>query len=669
MPATLSPPPPPTDITDSHGPQQIAPFLLDTLPSRRECRLAWIFIGLSSLFFVGAALFAQVRLPAKPAFIGMYQTAMAINDLVTAVLLLGMCFVRRSLPLLVLGCGYLFTSILATVHMLTFPGLLSESGLLGAGPQTTAWLYMIWHAGFPLCVIAYCQLENTRASALPPLLLPAAIGAVPLLALGAILLTTLGSARLPAIMAGNGYTDSMRLAIGSVCLTTLVALGLAWRQHRRSKLSLWLLVVMWAWLLDISLSALLNAGRFDLGFYAGRLYGLLSSSILLGALLVNALRDHVTMLAAQREIRRQGEEIADLYHNAPCGYHSLDENGIVQAINDTELRMLGYRREELIGRVHIRDLLSPASQATFDLNFPAFLHSGAVHDLDLELRGKDGRYLPVLVSANLVGTPGTPALRTRSVVVNNKERKEAEQALLSAKEDLELRIAERTRQLRQLASDATLAEEGERRAIARDLHDDIGQLIHVARMKLEAMGRSHDSDARQNLALQLDLALSDASTRIRSLTSQLSPPVLDRLGLVPALAWLASEMERTYDLTVEAIDDGQPKPLNASQAAILFRATRELLINVLKHARALFAIVETRLDDGHLILQVSDQGAGMAHLETALSGSTGFGLISIRERVTHLGGSLHIQSAPDQGTIVTITLPCPQHAHHGNPQP
>jgi len=97
-----------------------------------------------------------------PAFVSGYQSALAVSDLITAVLLLAQLAVQRSRGLLLLACGYLFTAGAAIVHALTFPGLFSPSGLLGAGPQTTVWLFMIWHAVFPLCVLAYAQSKPTR---------------------------------------------------------------------------------------------------------------------------------------------------------------------------------------------------------------------------------------------------------------------------------------------------------------------------------------------------------------------------------------------------------------------------------------------------------------------------------------------------------------------------
>ena len=112
-----------------------------------------------ALLFACAVPFAGVPLAPVPAFVASYQSALAVNDLITAVLLFSQFAVSRSRALLLLASGYLFTAIAAMVHALTFPGLFAPTGLLGAGPQTTVWLYMVWHGGFPLLVLGYAALK------------------------------------------------------------------------------------------------------------------------------------------------------------------------------------------------------------------------------------------------------------------------------------------------------------------------------------------------------------------------------------------------------------------------------------------------------------------------------------------------------------------------------
>jgi hypothetical protein len=124
-------------------------------PGRAERGLALATVALSVAIFIALVPFARRPLAEVWVFIPIYESALAINDLITAVLLLAQFRILRSRSLLILGCGYLFTAAMVAVHVLTFPGLFSPTGLLGAGQQSTAWLYMFWHAGFPIIVIAY----------------------------------------------------------------------------------------------------------------------------------------------------------------------------------------------------------------------------------------------------------------------------------------------------------------------------------------------------------------------------------------------------------------------------------------------------------------------------------------------------------------------------------
>src|SRR4030088_1261605 len=136
-------------------------IFLSTMPASRSDRMAALaVVGVSAVLFACAAPFAAMPLAPVPAFVASYQSALAINDLITAILLFSQFGILRSRALLLLASGYLFTAAAAIVHALTFPGLFAPAGLLNAGPQTTVWLYMIWHGGFPLLVLGYALLKD-----------------------------------------------------------------------------------------------------------------------------------------------------------------------------------------------------------------------------------------------------------------------------------------------------------------------------------------------------------------------------------------------------------------------------------------------------------------------------------------------------------------------------
>lgn len=308
-----------TGMMDDDGPiRGRTDVILSALPaSGRAYRLALVALGVSAVIFVALAPFAKVQLAPLPAFIPIYQSALVVSDLITAVLLFGQFGISRSRSLLVLACGYLFTALMTMAHSLSFPGLFAPGGLLGSGTQTTAWLYMFWHGGFPLTVLAYAVLKQRRVDSLPGGRHAgvAVVWAIAVAALAAALFTWIATAAhdlLPPIMLGNRYTPLMLGVVSTVWTLSLLALLSLWRRRPHTVLDLWLMVVMSAWLFDIALSAVLNAGRFDLGFYAGRIYGLLAATFVLLVLLLENGVLHAQLVGAHTRARKRAADLLRL---------------------------------------------------------------------------------------------------------------------------------------------------------------------------------------------------------------------------------------------------------------------------------------------------------------------------------------------------------------------
>ena len=233
----------------------------------------------------------------------------------------------------------------------------------------------------------------------------------------------------------------------------------------------------------------------------------------------------------------------------------------------------------------------------------------------------------------------------------------AERAQQAAR--LEQGMADRTAQLRELSMALTLAEEQERRAVAVDLHDDLGQTLALLKIRLDLLRqKTPESQISDELQAASNM-LQQASDRVRSLAFQLSPSVLYELGLVPALEWFADEMKRLYDLDVVIdADAGSRRELDPNVRTLLFRAIRELLINVAKHANVGVAHVECRRLAGELEITVADAGKGFdPQAALSKSGQRGFGLLSVRERLAGLGGTLNCESVIGDGSRVMLRVP------------
>lgn len=231
---------------------------------------------------------------------------------------------------------------------------------------------------------------------------------------------------------------------------------------------------------------------------------------------------------------------------------------------------------------------------------------------------------------------------------------------ITARKQTEEALRLKREQLSSMAVELSLAEERERRRIASELHDHIGQLLLLSRIKLGSLATTLDDSGDEGTFHEIQALLEQTTRDVRSLTQQLHPPLLASAGLEAALEWLAKRMEVDYSLQVNFSDDGSSKSLSEDFRAVVFHAARELLINVAKYARTSQARLSVGREADVLTLTVADGGVGFdcppgGDGDAVLDGS--FGLFNIRQRMRHLGGELLIQSAPGCGTRVTIRVP------------
>ena len=228
------------------------------------------------------------------------------------------------------------------------------------------------------------------------------------------------------------------------------------------------------------------------------------------------------------------------------------------------------------------------------------------------------------------------------------EQKQAQVQLLNYQE-----------QLRSLASELSLAEERERRRIATDLHDRVGQALAVSRVKLGALKESTSAVGMGERIDEIRHLLEQAIQETRSLIFKISSPILYELGLEAAIEWLAEQMEKQHSMPTRYRDDGQPKPLDDDIRVLLFQATSELSVNIVKHAHATRAEIVTQRNGGRIQVVVEDNGIGFdpSEISSRWGKSRGFGLFSIRERLKYVDGFLDVQSRPGSGARITLNAP------------
>jgi signal transduction histidine kinase len=313
-------------------------FLSRAAVGSRELRVCLVLIGISAVVFVVCVPYVRMSVPASPAFVAIYNSVSILNDFITCIILFGQFSILRSRALLVLASGYLFASLISIVQLLAFPGLFVAGGLLGAGPQTALWLCIFWHGGFPLAVIFYALLDaGGRELALPPRI---AMASALTVVIGAVLAcwfaATWGTENarvLPPLLDDTGFTPWQRVVNLTNIILVLAALVLLSARPRYKLLNLWLMVVMGYWFCDITLSSYLNGGRYDLGFYAGRIYGVLAASFVLAVLVLENSRLYRRLAIAASSLRERATDLlrANETLQGEIAYRRRAEEGLREA--------------------------------------------------------------------------------------------------------------------------------------------------------------------------------------------------------------------------------------------------------------------------------------------------------------------------------------------------
>ena len=353
---------------------------------------------------------------------------------------------------------------------------------------------------------------------------------------------------------------------------------------------------------------------------------------------------------AETALRESEEQLARTETFSLVMVTHVDLDGRWLKVPPTLCELLGYPEAELLGH-RFHEVTHPAD-IDADWNQCLRLIRGEIKSFDLEKRyvRKNGGVVWVYINCSVVTDEKDKPVHFLTYVRDITNRKLNEEKLRQYQESL-----------RQLANELNATEERERKRFAADLHDHIGQSLVLAKLELGRLGEltnSLDENVRSSLE-RLDDTIDQAIHETRSLTQDLSPQVLYAFGFDAALEWLAENMQERYDVVCHIEGATQPSPLNGDAAVVAFQAVRELLINVVKHAGVKEAHVYETQRENVIVIHVEDQGKGFVPEEVDLprSHGGGFGLFSIRERLSLLGGSLAINSSPGKGTSAQVVIP------------
>ncbi|MBA4416528.1 MAG: hypothetical protein C0392_01260 [Syntrophus sp. (in: bacteria)] len=346
-------------------------------------------------------------------------------------------------------------------------------------------------------------------------------------------------------------------------------------------------------------------------------------------------------------LRKGAERYKNLFEDSPIGIYRTNPDGRILMANPILVRMLGFSSFNQLAS-------TPLKNGDYE---PSYLkkkmkkrleREGRVRGFEAKWKRFDGSTIYVRENAQAVRAPDGTVIYYEGTVEDISEQKKAEEKINSYQN-----------QLRSLASDLSLAEERERRRIATTLHDHIGQILAISKIKLGALLEcAKESDIEESLR-EVRSLVGQAIQYTRSLTSELSPPILYELGLEAALEWLCEQAHEQHGIAYEFETDQHMKPVSDEIRIFLFTAVRELLVNVAKHANAQKVKVTARRIDRNISIHVADDGIGFntSKVTFYLDKNKGFGLFSIRERLTHLGGQMEIKSQRGRSARIILSAP------------
>ena len=352
------------------------------------------------------------------------------------------------------------------------------------------------------------------------------------------------------------------------------------------------------------------------------------------------------MRGTQAELEESRSRYKELYDFAPAGYVTLDQFGLIIEANLTAAALLKVARAALIGK-HIQSFMDRQSADAFHLFLRKPLPPGMKEILECRLCPAEGA--PFEISLNVGGEfdRSDRLVRYRVVLVD-----------VSVLKLMERQARETGDRLRSLASELNLSEERTRKAIAQTLHDEVGQMLALARMKLSsALDPPKETAVETIVADVLDM-LGSIIRETRSLMVEISPPVLHDFGLAAAIDWMAERMSSKHGMAIEREISGDFSDLEHDVNVMLYQMTRELLVNIVKHSSGRHVLVTVERDEHTIGITVRDDGKGFdAGRRAPPAAGSGFGLFSVRERLKSYKGRLHIESQKGKGTTVSIRLP------------
>jgi PAS domain S-box-containing protein len=388
--------------------------------------------------------------------------------------------------------------------------------------------------------------------------------------------------------------------------------------------------------------------------------------------LIQQLKEHQAELETQNEelkrlqleLQESHELYEDLFEQAPVGYFLLDRRLFINKANLAARKMLGVKRADLFGSRFSAFLATEDRDRfyeCFNARGEAINAKNILCQIEVKMHRLDGSFFYAELSILEESKPKSDWIY-RVAVSDITAHKQAQEQLNDITEKLALKVDQRTaelkdraRQLQQLSMELSEAEECERKRLSEILHEDLQQLLVASKLQLSAIHRRHDFDSSIHDSIsQVEKIIVEAIEKTRNLSHELSPGVLNQNDFSEAIRWLADQMEHTHRLRVRIYCRSSVDIRSGVIRILLYRTVQELLLNVVKHSGVNEANVRIRQIGKYVAISVSDRGIGF-DLQS-MGKKSGFGLLSIKDRVEVLGGRLKIRSSKGKGSRFVIAL-------------
>ncbi len=344
----------------------------------------------------------------------------------------------------------------------------------------------------------------------------------------------------------------------------------------------------------------------------------------------------------EKQLRLSEEKYRDLYDNAPDMYHSVDKNGIIIECNETEAKMLGYRKEEIIGKPVTQFMTEESKKA--QLEFFSNIEKYNFIQVERDFIRKDGSIFTASLNEFIEVDEKGNFIKTKTIGRDITYKKKIEEELKKSKEAL-----------RKLSFYLQNIRENERKEISREIHDNLGQSLTALKLNLSWIKkRITDSLILEKFEEAINI-INTLIGQVQNISNKLRPSLIDHLTLQDAIKWQAKEFEKNSNINckIEITEDGINLQKETSLA--IFRIFQEALTNIARHANATEVYIKLLRVDGSLLLMVKDNGIGID--DSKIKSPESFGLMAMKERAYSINATIDIRRREEGGTEVILSVP------------